>query len=161
MLSTEEGVDRAFKKLDTIKSQVVWWEAGAQPPQLLADGEVVMSSAWNGRIANAIKEGKTFKIVWDAQGFDYDYFAIPKGHRAPTPPTRSWRFRATRNRWPRTRSTSYGPVHLDAQYIAPDILKDLLTAPENTGNVLYVDCTGGPTARTWKLLPGAGAVIQV
>ncbi len=36
------GVDRAFAKLDTIKDSVVWWEAGAQPPQLLADGEVVM-----------------------------------------------------------------------------------------------------------------------
>ena len=38
VLGTPEGVDRAFKKLDTIKKDVVWWEAGAQPPQLLADG---------------------------------------------------------------------------------------------------------------------------
>ena len=28
-LKTKEGVDRAFKKLDTIKKDVVWWEAGA------------------------------------------------------------------------------------------------------------------------------------
>ena len=53
VLSTQEGLDRAFRKLDTIKDEVVWWEAGAQPPQLLADGEVVMSTAWNGRIFNA------------------------------------------------------------------------------------------------------------
>ena len=39
-LGTPEGVDRAFAKLDTIKDDIVWWEAGAQPPQLLADGEV-------------------------------------------------------------------------------------------------------------------------
>ena len=32
VLSTPAGVDRAFAKLDTIKSQVVWWSAGAQPP---------------------------------------------------------------------------------------------------------------------------------
>ena len=38
VLNTPEGVDRAFKKLDTIKKDIVWWEAGAQPPQLLADG---------------------------------------------------------------------------------------------------------------------------
>ncbi len=44
-LSTPEGVDRAFKKLDTIKKDVVWWEAGAQAPQLLADGEVSMTTA--------------------------------------------------------------------------------------------------------------------
>ena len=45
VLNTPAGVDRAFKKLDTIKKDVVWWEAGAQPPQLLADGQVVMTSA--------------------------------------------------------------------------------------------------------------------
>ena len=33
----DEGVARAFAKLDTIKDQVVWWTKGAQPPQLLAD----------------------------------------------------------------------------------------------------------------------------
>ena len=50
VLGTEEGVARAFAKLDTIKDDVVWWEAGAQPPQLLADGEVVFTTAWNGRV---------------------------------------------------------------------------------------------------------------
>ena len=28
-LSSEQGIQRAFAKLDTIKSEVVWWEAGA------------------------------------------------------------------------------------------------------------------------------------
>ncbi len=54
VLATPEGVDRAFAKLDTIKSEVVWWETGAQPPQLLADGEVAMTTAYNGRIFNAV-----------------------------------------------------------------------------------------------------------
>jgi len=44
VLGTEEGVARAFAKLDTIKDDIVWWEAGAQPPQLLADGEVIFNS---------------------------------------------------------------------------------------------------------------------
>ena len=54
VLETEEGVDRAFAMLDSIKSDVVWWEAGAQPPQLLADGEVALTTAYNGRIFNAV-----------------------------------------------------------------------------------------------------------
>ena len=71
LLSTPEGLDRAFRKLDTIKNEVVWWEAGAQPPQLLADGEVVMSTAYNGRIFNAqVLEGQPFEIVWDGQVMD-------------------------------------------------------------------------------------------
>ncbi len=80
ILETPEGVDRAFAKLDTIKAEVVWWEAGAQPPQLLADGEVAMTTAYNGRIfAAAVNEGKPFQTVWDGQVFEYDMFVIPKG----------------------------------------------------------------------------------
>ncbi|MGI9482614.1 MAG: ABC transporter substrate-binding protein [Hyphomicrobiales bacterium] len=80
MLGTPEGVDRAFKKLDTLKGNIVWWEAGAQPPQLLADGEVLMTTAYNGRIFNAVaKENKPFVIVWDGQVLDLDLWVIPKG----------------------------------------------------------------------------------
>ena len=80
VLGTDEGVDRAFAKLDTIKDSVVWWEAGAQPPQLLADGEVVMTTAYNGRIFNAaIAESKPFEVNWDGQILDFDLWVIPKG----------------------------------------------------------------------------------
>ena len=79
-LSTPAGVERAFRKLDSIKDQVVWWEAGAQPPQLLADGEVVMSTAYNGRIFNAqVVENQPFEIVWDGQVLDHTQLAIPAG----------------------------------------------------------------------------------
>lgn len=80
VLGTPEGVDRAFKKLETIKKDVIWWEAGAQPPQLLADGEVSMAFAFNGRIFNAAQaEGKPFKIVWDGQIYEMEGWVIPKG----------------------------------------------------------------------------------
>jgi putative spermidine/putrescine transport system substrate-binding protein len=142
VLSTEEGIARAFAKLDTIKDQIVWWEAGAQPPQLLSDGEVVMASAWNGRIFNAAKnEGKNFVIVWDAQAFDFDYYAIPKGaNNLDT----AYKFvayaSAPENMARQSQFISYGPVHMDAiPFIPDDILKDLPTAPENSANVLHVD----------------------
>ena len=80
LMETSAGIDRAFAKLDAIKNDVVWWEAGAQPPQLLADGEVVMTTAYNGRIFNAaMGESKPFEIVWDGQILDFDLYAIPKG----------------------------------------------------------------------------------
>jgi putative spermidine/putrescine transport system substrate-binding protein len=79
-LSTPEGVDRAFAKLDTIKKDVVWWEAGAQAPQLLADGEVAMTTAYNGRIFGAaVGEGKPFQIVWDGQLYENELYVVPKG----------------------------------------------------------------------------------
>ena len=66
VLDTIEGVERAFRKLDTIKNNIVWWETGAQPPQLLADEEVIMTTTYNGRIFNAQNmENQPFVIVWD------------------------------------------------------------------------------------------------
>ena len=80
VLATPEGQDRAFAMLDKIKADTIWWEAGAQPPQLLADGEVAMTTAYNGRIfAAAVSEGKPFATVWDGQVYEYDLFVIPKG----------------------------------------------------------------------------------
>ncbi|MBC7476808.1 MAG: ABC transporter substrate-binding protein [Pseudorhodobacter sp.] len=79
-LATPEGVDRAFAKLDTIKKDIVWWEAGAQAVQLLADGEVTMTTAYNGRLFSAeIGDGKPFKSVWDGQVYEYDLYVVPKG----------------------------------------------------------------------------------
>ncbi|KAA0913294.1 ABC transporter substrate-binding protein [Aquicoccus porphyridii] len=80
VLDTPEGVDRAFAVLDRIKDDIVWWEAGAQPPQLLADGEVVMATAYNGRIFNAaVAENQPLEVVWDGQILDFDLFVVPKG----------------------------------------------------------------------------------
>lgn len=83
-LGSDEGVAQAFAKLDTIKDEVVWWEAGAQPVQLLADGEVAMATGYNGRFFDAmVAEGKPFKIIWDGQYMDLDMFAIPKDSPNP------------------------------------------------------------------------------
>ncbi len=81
LLQTEAGVERAFAKLDQIKPHVQWWEAGAQPPEWLASGDVVMTTAYNGRITNANKEGKNFKVVWDGQLYSVDSWAVIKGSK--------------------------------------------------------------------------------
>ncbi len=80
VLSTPEGIDRAFAKLDEIKPHIVtWWTTGAQPIQMLADGEVWYSSAFNGRLAKMAAEGQPVKIVWDGGALKPTYVAIPKG----------------------------------------------------------------------------------
>ena len=82
VLDTEEGIDRAFRKLDTIKDRVVWWDAGAQPPQMLADGEVVMTTSYNGRIFNAqVLENQPFTIVWHGQVLEISNLAIISGSK--------------------------------------------------------------------------------
>ena len=84
LLETEAGVNRAMNKIKELCTDpnggCVFWSAGAQPPELLVAGEVVMATGWNGRFFNAeIGEGAPITQVWDGQGLDYEYFALVKG----------------------------------------------------------------------------------
>ena len=80
VLETSEGQDQALAKLDTIKDSVIWWSAGADTPQLLADGEIFMGSTYNGRLFSVIEEqNQPVAIMWDAQVFDLDGWIIPAG----------------------------------------------------------------------------------
>lgn len=81
VLAAPGGIDRAFKKLDELKPDIVWWKVGAESIQLLASGEVSMVAAYNGRVVAADRgEGRKFKMAWDAGAiFFMDYFAIVKG----------------------------------------------------------------------------------
>jgi putative spermidine/putrescine transport system substrate-binding protein len=79
-LGTPAGVDRAFRKLDSIKGELAWWERGAQPPQWLAAGEVALTVAYNGRIAAAnATDNRDFAIVWTNNLYTIDSWVIMKG----------------------------------------------------------------------------------
>jgi putative spermidine/putrescine transport system substrate-binding protein len=80
VLASKAGQDRAFAKLDQIKPSIQWWEAGAQPAQYLASGDVVMSAAYSGRILSAQKDSN-LRIVWNGGVYDFDAWAIPKGSK--------------------------------------------------------------------------------
>ena len=59
---------------------MIWWSAGADTPQLLADGEIVIGSTYNGRLFSLIEEkGVPVGMLWDAQVFDLDGWIIPAG----------------------------------------------------------------------------------
>ena len=73
-------IDKAFASLAKIKPNVdKWWTAGAQPAQLLNDKEVVMATAWNGRIYSIEQSGTPVKPVWHNQLLRTDVWSIPKG----------------------------------------------------------------------------------
>lgn len=80
LLETDEGVARALAKLDTIKDQVDWWTAGAETPQWLAEGSVVMGSGYNGRFFAALAEQDVpIDMAWGYQMLDVDGWIIPTG----------------------------------------------------------------------------------
>ena len=148
LLSGEEGIARAFRKLDSIKKQVVWWEAGAQPPQMLADGEVAMSTAYNGRIFNAwALENQPFTIVWDGQLLAFGYQVIVAG----TPKLElARRFVAyatsTESLANLTRYISYGPLRRSSLALVDRHLETgiemephLPNSPQNMSNAVLED----------------------
>ena len=141
MLATKAGQDRAFKKLDELKPNIQWWEAGAQPPQFLVAGDVVMSTAYNGRIDAAQKEGKNLKVVWNGSIYDLDYWVIPKG--SPNKALAEQYIAYSVSSKPQqeyARHIAYGPVN-DAAIKSLDAatLANLPNSPANGKNAVQED----------------------
>lgn len=73
-------IDRAFKSYEHIKSSVVkWWETGAVPAQMLSDKEVVLATAWNGRISAIQDQGAPVAVQFNQGRLARDAWTVPKG----------------------------------------------------------------------------------
>lgn len=73
-------IDRAFKKLDQIKPQILkFWSTGAESVQMLADQQVAGTAAWNGRVDSLTKQDLPVTSTWNQAILQTDYWAIPKG----------------------------------------------------------------------------------
>ena len=80
VLSSEAGIERAINKIRELKPHIdVFWTSGAQHAQLMKDGEVDMTTGWNGRFDNAKKDGAKVAYSFNQALLDYDCFAVPKG----------------------------------------------------------------------------------
>ncbi len=80
VLSSKAGMKRALDKIRELKPHIaVWWKSGAQHAQLMKDGEVDMTTGWNGRFDVAKKDGAKVAYTFNQALLDYDCFAIPKG----------------------------------------------------------------------------------
>lgn len=80
VLDSEDGIERAIDKIRELKPNIsVFWSSGAQHAQLMKDGEVDMTTGWNGRFDNARADGGKVAYSFNQALLDYDCFAIPKG----------------------------------------------------------------------------------
>lgn len=140
VLATKEGQDRAFRKLNELKPHIQWWEAGAQPPQFLASGDVVMSSAYNGRIA-AVQKESNLKLVWDGGIYDFDAWVIPKGAKHLDEAKRFIAFTLKpAQQQSYAEHIAYGPANRRAvEGLAAERLQDIPTTAENIRNQVAMD----------------------
>ena len=74
-------VERAFKKLDIIKDQTIFWATNSQSQQLFVDREVSAGVILNGRAYDAVQKGAKIGISWEQNIQAVDYLVVPRGSR--------------------------------------------------------------------------------
>ncbi len=162
VLRTPEGLERAFKKLDTIKGDLVFWKSGAQPPQMLAAGDVVMTTAYNGRITAANeKDKKNFRMVWKDTPYTMDSWVIMKGTAQKANAEKLLEYLGRpENQAKLPKSVRYGVTAAAAgPMIDKSLLSDLPTNPDNLKQAFAEDVkfwidNGDKLAERWTRWSG-------
>jgi putative spermidine/putrescine transport system substrate-binding protein len=79
-LATNDGVDRAFRKLDQLKPYIDWWSSETEAPRMLSSGDVLMTSAPSGQIAVAAEaQHRNFGLQFAGSLYEIQSWAIIKG----------------------------------------------------------------------------------
>lgn len=82
-LSTGDGVDRAFRKLDQLKPYIEWWSTGTEAAHILASRDVLMTSAPSAQITMITEhEHKNFGLQFTASLYEQQSWVIMKGSSA-------------------------------------------------------------------------------
>ena len=76
-------VDRAVKKLNTIRDHIIFWSSGAQAQQLLETGEAAMGIVWTSRARGAAEAGAPISVVWNQAFETYESLVVPTGAKNP------------------------------------------------------------------------------
>lgn len=148
LLSTDRGLRLAFRKLDTIRDDIVWWDDPAEPARMLRDGRAVMASGFNGRFLELAQSGRVpIDIVWDGRIIGIEVWAIAATTDAPdaardfivhaTEPASMARF-ATRIPYGPTRRSAFDQIGLNPDSGLP-MRAYLPNAPQHGGRALVQD----------------------
>nr|ACN58943.1 spermidine/putrescine-binding periplasmic protein [uncultured bacterium BLR7] len=145
-LATQNGANRAFAKLDTIKPAIVWWSKTSEPPDLLTQGKAAMTTTLNARVFSITTEPR-IGTIWDGQLYQLDVFGLPKGTANKRRALDFIRF-ATGSQplAEEARLLPYGPARRSSLKQVgrnPDTNEEMLshlpTAPKNFANALAID----------------------
>ncbi len=141
VLSTPEGLDRAFAMLNRIKPHVEWWETGEEAVRLLETGQVVMSAVYSGRVQDAVERGEPLEILWDHQVWFYDVWGIPRNGRNTELAMDFIRHATSTHSLARQANLiPYGPVRQSSMaYVNPEIQPQLPTAERNLTTAIELD----------------------
>ncbi len=74
-------VERAFRKLDTIKKEIIFWDSGAASQSQIATGETVMCFCWEARVGALKRDGAPVEAQWNQHLQGMDLLVVPKGSK--------------------------------------------------------------------------------
>lgn len=148
LLSTDRGLRLAFRKLDTIRDDIIWWDDPAEPAEMLADGRAVMAAGFNGRFFDVAQRDRApIDIVWDGRIIGIEVWAIAATTDAPdaardfivhaTTPASMARL-ATRIPYGPTRQSAFDRIGLNPDMGLP-MRAYLPNAPQHGGRALVQD----------------------
>jgi putative spermidine/putrescine transport system substrate-binding protein len=135
--------DRCFAALDRIRGNIVkFWSAPAEPGQMLVDKNVVMTSAYNGRIADLKTSGAPVDFTWRQCTLGGpEYWVVPKNAQNPD---NAFRLMAYMTRPDRGAAFAnlidYSPTNVRAYDLMPkERLAAMPTAPQNRSEQLLIN----------------------
>lgn len=141
VLSTEEGIDRAFAALDRIKPYIDWWSTGEEALRMIETGAVTMSSVYSGRVHGAVQRGSPLEILWDHQLRVYDVWGIPRNGRNTERALDFIRFAtSTRSLARQAGYIPYGPARRSSMaHVSEEMRPHLPTAEGNQATAMELD----------------------
>ena len=82
VLARSGGIDRAFRKLDSIKANLVFWTRAAKALEMVEYRSVKMAIAFSNVVGEAVLEREADLVtIWDGQVLEAEWFAVPKGSK--------------------------------------------------------------------------------
>jgi putative spermidine/putrescine transport system substrate-binding protein len=148
LLGTEAGRKRAFNRLSTIRSQIVWWTEPQEAMTALKAKTTTMTLGYSGRAFMEIATGtKPIKILWDSQIYDIDVWAVSKSSKNKSDALKFVAYASSSEKLADSaRQLPYGPMRRSAvglvgnhAILGTDLKPFLPTYPDNFITALRLD----------------------
>jgi putative spermidine/putrescine transport system substrate-binding protein len=158
---------RALKSLNRLRerTKITLWSSGSQPIESLLLGSVQLTTAWNGRVYDAQRDGKPIAMTFNNGMIDWLWWVVPKNSSKRDLAMKFIAFTLRPDRQAElSRNIPYGPTNLEAlKLLDTNTLANLPTSPGNLSKLIVRDSKWWghhaeevqPQWREWQLGIGA------
>lgn len=134
-------MDRAYKRIDDLRDDFIFWKTGAESQQMIESGEADMALVWSGRAYTAVANGAPYEPIWNESLILADALSVPKNAKNPEAAFAYINYYLGAAQQAKlTELTSYSPVNVDAEPNLDELgLKFLTTSPDIADQMITTD----------------------